>query len=94
VKYNLENESVGEEDQENKASNETMPRRSGQKAFIIVREEQANKDIMLGSQQTLPKMVGHVKTPKGSRGNVAYKGVLFKTSQNNDYGLLELQGFR
>lgn len=36
AKYNSKNESVGEEDQEDRASEETMPKRSGQKASIIV----------------------------------------------------------
>jgi hypothetical protein len=51
---------------DDRASEENLPRRSGCKATKTIHEEQANKYIQLGSQTTIPKMLGSSKPPKVS----------------------------
>jgi hypothetical protein len=63
-----------------------------------LREEQVNKKIMRGSQQTIEKLFGTRANPppppKASRNIVPLKEVVPNFRINKDFGLLELQGFR
>jgi hypothetical protein len=58
ARYNSEIESLGEEGQDDKAFEENLPHGSGGRTTCVVREEQTKKNILLGSQQTLPNMIG------------------------------------
>jgi hypothetical protein len=50
-------------------SEERLPRRSRRNPNQTMREEQENKEIMMGSQQTLDKMMGVGSKPQKSPGN-------------------------
>jgi hypothetical protein len=51
-----------------------VSRRSRRKASRTIREVQVNKDIQLGSQNTIPKMLGSTKPLKISGSNAKSKG--------------------
>jgi hypothetical protein len=70
----LENENIGEEEAENSESKEYFPCFSRRKASRTVHEEKYNKEILLGSQQTIPKMIGGLKYSRNIVGNAANKG--------------------
>lgn len=75
AKYSSKTESLREEGQDDQASEEYLPRKSGRRASRVVREEQAQKDTLLGSQKTLPNMIGGgARNTKPQNGNVVKKG--------------------
>jgi hypothetical protein len=63
-----------EEDQEDRASKENLPIRSGRKEICTLRENHVNRDIMMRSQQTIFKMMGGSKPPKFTGSNETSKG--------------------
>jgi len=73
ARHNSETESLCEEGQDDRASEEIQPRKSGRQSSQTVREEQENKDILLGSQQTMTSMVGtstnHTRKPSRGAAN-------------------------
>jgi len=62
-----------DEEQEDKVSEENLPRRSGRKASKFIKEEQANTEIKLNSQNTIPKMLGTTNSNIGNN-NTTSKG--------------------
>jgi hypothetical protein len=87
-----EMESSVSDEVEDEASEEHLPRHLERKVAKVIREEQANKEIMMGSQQTLTKMMGNNwKPPKAPWKQHAHKGGSLNPL-NNFNSLLELQG--
>jgi hypothetical protein len=65
---------MGNSMDEEMASEDNLPCRSRRKALIIVREEHTNREIKIGSQQMIFKMIRDPKQQKASRSNIPPKG--------------------
>jgi hypothetical protein len=63
-----------DEEIDDKASKENIPRRWRHKASRTLREEHSNKYIHLGSQNTIPNILGSMKPQKILGSNAAPKG--------------------
>jgi hypothetical protein len=63
-KYNSENESIGEEGQEDRASRRIFHEDLGGRKLELFGKSKPTKTFMLGLQQTIPKMMGGMKHQK------------------------------